>query len=121
MKQLLYTLLFLSGGFLTATIPTAQSTPISKIAQADDFNEGILTPQQVQQTAKNITVRITAENSGGSGVIIAKKGDAYLILPNAHVVKRATKLEIQAPELFSQQGQIEMYQRTVNLLEKIKQ
>jgi tetratricopeptide (TPR) repeat protein/S1-C subfamily serine protease len=98
MKQLLYTTLFLTSSFLTTTTPTAQGTPAPKIAQADDFNEGTLTPQQVQETAKNITVRITAENSGGSGVIIAQKGDSYLILTNAHVVKRATKLEIQAPD-----------------------
>jgi tetratricopeptide (TPR) repeat protein/S1-C subfamily serine protease len=65
------------------------------IAQAD---EGILTPQQVQQTAKNISVRITSANNGGSGVIIAKKGSNYLILTNANVIRRATKIEIQAPD-----------------------
>jgi tetratricopeptide (TPR) repeat protein/S1-C subfamily serine protease len=52
----------------------------------------------VQQKAKNITVRITSENNGGSGVIIAKKGDKYLILTNAHVVRRSTKIAIQAPD-----------------------
>jgi tetratricopeptide (TPR) repeat protein/S1-C subfamily serine protease len=67
--------------------------PDTRIAQ-----EGILTPQQVQQQAKNITVRITSENNGGSGVIIARKGDKYLILTNAHVVRRATKIAIQAPD-----------------------
>jgi tetratricopeptide (TPR) repeat protein/S1-C subfamily serine protease len=70
----------------------------TRIAQADDQTEGTLTPQQVQETAKNITVRVTAENNGGSGVIIAQKGDKYLILTNAHVVRRATKIEIQAPD-----------------------
>jgi tetratricopeptide (TPR) repeat protein/S1-C subfamily serine protease len=72
----------------TPTIP-----PDTRIAQ-----EGLLTPQQVQQRAKNITVRITSENNGGSGVIIARKGDKYLILTNAHVVKKATKIAIQAPD-----------------------
>jgi tetratricopeptide (TPR) repeat protein/S1-C subfamily serine protease len=75
-------------------LATAQAIPPdTRIAQ-----EGLLTPQEVQQRAKNITVRITSENNGGSGVIIAKKGDKYLILTNAHVVRRATKIAIQAPD-----------------------
>jgi tetratricopeptide (TPR) repeat protein/S1-C subfamily serine protease len=75
-------------------LATAQAIPPdTRIAQ-----EGLLTPQQVQQQAKNITVRITSENNGGSGVIIARKGDKYLILTNAHVIKRATKIAIQAPD-----------------------
>jgi tetratricopeptide (TPR) repeat protein/S1-C subfamily serine protease len=75
-------------------LATAQATPPdTRIAP-----EGLLTPQEVQQRAKNITVRITSENNGGSGVIIAKKGDKYLILTNAHVVRRATKIAIQAPD-----------------------
>jgi tetratricopeptide (TPR) repeat protein/S1-C subfamily serine protease len=75
-------------------LATAQATPPDRIAQ----DGSILTPQQVQQRAKNITVRITSENNGGSGVIIARKGDKYLILTNAHVIRRATKIAIQAPD-----------------------
>jgi tetratricopeptide (TPR) repeat protein/S1-C subfamily serine protease len=75
-------------------LATAQATPPdTRIAQ-----EGLLTPQEVRQRAKDITVRITSENNGGSGVIIAKKGNKYLILTNAHVVRRATKIAIQAPD-----------------------
>ncbi len=75
-------------------LATAQATPPdTRIAQ-----DGLLTPQQVQQRAKNITVRITSENNGGSGVIIAQKGNKYLILTNAHVVRRANKIAIQAPD-----------------------
>jgi tetratricopeptide (TPR) repeat protein/S1-C subfamily serine protease len=76
-------------------IQPVRSLPIPTIAQVD---EGILTPQQVQQTAKNISVRITAATNGGSGVIIAKKGTTYLVLTNAHVVRSSTKIEIQAPD-----------------------
>jgi tetratricopeptide (TPR) repeat protein/S1-C subfamily serine protease len=74
--------------------------PINALPQADTriAQEDILTPQEVQQTAKNITVRVTSENNGGSGVIIAQKGNNYLILTNAHVIRRATKIEIQAPD-----------------------
>jgi tetratricopeptide (TPR) repeat protein/S1-C subfamily serine protease len=96
MKILLLTALILT----TALIPPAYSNPkpsTTKLAQAD-FDEGILTPQQVQATAKNISVRITSATNAGSGVIVAKKGSTYLILTNAHVIKRATNIEIQAPD-----------------------
>ncbi len=96
MKTLLLTALILT----TSLILPAHSnpTPTAPKPAQNDFNEGILTPQQVQQTAKNISVRITSAPNGGSGVIIAKKGSTYLILTNAHVIKRATKIEIQAPD-----------------------
>jgi tetratricopeptide (TPR) repeat protein/S1-C subfamily serine protease len=95
MKTLILTTVILT----TTIIPPAYSnpTPTTPTAQTD-FDEGILTPQQVQETAKNISVRITSATNGGSGVIIAKKGSTYLILTNAHVIKRATEIEIQAPD-----------------------
>jgi hypothetical protein len=96
MKQILCTALFLTSSLISASIPTAHSTPTPKLAQSGELDP--LTPQEVQQTARNISVRITTENSGGSGVLIAKKGDSYLILTNAHVVKRDTKIQIQAPD-----------------------
>jgi tetratricopeptide (TPR) repeat protein/S1-C subfamily serine protease len=83
---------------LLAQIPIqpVRSLPLQPaIAQVD---EGILTPQQVKQTAKDISVRITSASNGGSGVIIAKKGSTYLILTNAHVIRGATKIEIRASD-----------------------
>jgi tetratricopeptide (TPR) repeat protein/S1-C subfamily serine protease len=53
---------------------------------------------KVNQIAKDITVRIKSANNGGSGVLIAKKGNTYLILTNAHVTRRTTQFEIQAPD-----------------------
>ncbi len=53
---------------------------------------------KVNRIAKDITVRITSANNGGSGVLIAKKGNTYLVLTNAHVTRRTTKFEIQAPD-----------------------
>jgi tetratricopeptide (TPR) repeat protein/S1-C subfamily serine protease len=53
---------------------------------------------KVNRIAKDITVRITSANNGGSGVLIAKKGNTYLVLTNAHVTRRTTQFEIQAPD-----------------------
>jgi tetratricopeptide (TPR) repeat protein/S1-C subfamily serine protease len=98
MQKLLFTAIFLTSSLLQVSIPT-YSNPIPTPTRLDRVNDdSLLTPQQVQATAKSITVRISAENNGGSGVIIAKKGNTYLILTNAHVIRRATKLEIQAPD-----------------------
>jgi S1-C subfamily serine protease len=93
---LVITSLFLSQ----LSILAAHSAPIplpTQLAQAD-IDENLPTPQQVQQTAKNITVRISADKNSGSGVLIAKKGSTYLVLTNAHVVTRSNKFQIQAPD-----------------------
>jgi tetratricopeptide (TPR) repeat protein/S1-C subfamily serine protease len=98
MNKTLLTALLLTTIYIPVNIATASTPqPTTRIAQAD-LTDGTLTPQEVQQTAKNITVRVTSTNNGGSGVIIAQKGNNYLILTNAHVVRRATKIEIQAPD-----------------------
>jgi hypothetical protein len=88
----------LVASLLLTHIPFQPSTALPSHSDTRIAQEDILTPQEVQQTAKNITVRVTSENNGGSGVIIAQKGNNYLILTNAHVVRRATKIEIQAPD-----------------------
>ena len=98
MQKLLFTAVFVTSSLLQTNIPT-YSNPIptpTRLDRADD--DSLLTPQQVQATAKSITVRISAENNGGSGVIIAQKGSTYLVLTNAHVIRRATKLEIRASD-----------------------
>ncbi|WP_310483517.1 tetratricopeptide repeat protein [Chamaesiphon sp. VAR_48_metabat_403] len=71
-------------------------TPDGRIAQITDSE--LPSPQEVRQTAKNITVRVTSANNGGSGVLIAKKGNTYLVLTNAHLTRRASQFQIQAPD-----------------------
>jgi S1-C subfamily serine protease/tetratricopeptide (TPR) repeat protein len=92
----------LLSALLLAQLPFQQITqakpslPATPKTQADDSD--LPSPQEVQQAARKITLRITSENNGGSGVLIAKKGDTYLVLTNAHVVKRSTNFQIQAPD-----------------------
>ncbi len=85
--------------------PTTDSKPSTQIAQKldpqlqrelDEAEKQVNTT--VNQLAKDITVRITSANNGGSGVLIAKKDNTYLVLTNAHVTRRATQFEIQAPD-----------------------
>ena len=56
------------------------------------------TPQQVQTIAQKITVRVTSINHGGSGVLVAHKGNTYLVLTNKHVTGRDTQFQIQTPD-----------------------
>jgi S1-C subfamily serine protease/tetratricopeptide (TPR) repeat protein len=76
-------------------------TPIAQnidreLQQLDEAQKQAST--KVNRIAKDITVRITSANNGGSGVLIAKKGNTYLVLTNAHVTRRTTQFQIQAPD-----------------------
>jgi tetratricopeptide (TPR) repeat protein len=99
------TALLLSTLLITYTapafaVPKSNITPVpsdkNQVTSADKSD--IPSPQEVQQIAKKITVRITSEKNGGSGVLIAKKGSTYLVLTNAHVARGATQFQIQAPD-----------------------
>jgi tetratricopeptide (TPR) repeat protein/S1-C subfamily serine protease len=57
-----------------------------------------LTTSTAQQVAAKITVRIQVGQSGGSGVIIGKKGNTYLVLTNAHVIREPAEPNIQTPD-----------------------
>jgi tetratricopeptide (TPR) repeat protein/S1-C subfamily serine protease len=91
---------------ILAALEPVRSTPLDSIAQQPNIDPeqqmldeaGAKSPEKVKQIAQNITVRITSANNGGSGVLIAKKGNSYLVLTNAHVTKRSTQFEIQAPD-----------------------
>jgi tetratricopeptide (TPR) repeat protein/S1-C subfamily serine protease len=88
------------AAFLLAQLPIQPITalPIPPATQGTGTEDIILAPEIVKQAAQAITVRVSALNNGGSGAIIGRKGNSYLVLTNAHVVRRATKLDIQAPD-----------------------
>ena len=62
----------------TTTLALVQYQPVSA-----------LTPAQVNDIAKPITVMIGGLDGKGSGVIIAKNGNTYTVLTANHVVKKA--------------------------------
>ncbi len=77
------------------------STPIAQNSnpELDRLDEATKQAStKVDRLAKDITVRITSGTNGGSGVLIAKKGNTYLVLTNAHVTRRTSQFEIQAPD-----------------------
>jgi tetratricopeptide (TPR) repeat protein/S1-C subfamily serine protease len=91
-------------------IEPVTSLPIQPATQqappANQADSGLPAPEIVKRAAQAITVRVSAPNNGGSGAIIGRKGNSYLVLTNAHVVRRATKLDIQAPDGQSYQAKL---------------
>jgi S1-C subfamily serine protease len=54
-----------------------------------------LSPEQLRQLAKAVTVKVRAGESQGSGFIIAKNQQTYRIITNAHVVDRGAPFRIE--------------------------
>ena len=53
---------------------------------------------EVQSIAAKVTVRIKIGQGTGSGVLIAKKGNTYLVMTNAHVVRDKGSITLQTPD-----------------------
>jgi tetratricopeptide (TPR) repeat protein/S1-C subfamily serine protease len=51
-----------------------------------------------QSVAARVTVRIKIGQGAASGVLIAKKGNTYLVMTNAHVVRDQSNIKIQTPD-----------------------
>jgi tetratricopeptide (TPR) repeat protein/S1-C subfamily serine protease len=75
-----------------------QSLLLAQPAQSEPTETESLNANTAQQIAAKITVRIQVGQSGGSGVIIGKKANTYLVLTNAHVVREQAGISIQAPD-----------------------
>ncbi|MFN4848846.1 tetratricopeptide repeat protein, partial [Microcystis sp.] len=86
---------------LTLVTPAAGNISNHPILTAQGDRE--LTEEQFLQ---RVTVRITSETNRGSGTIIAKKGDNYLILTNAHVTRNTKTLQVQTYDGHSRAARI---------------
>ncbi|MFM2061809.1 MAG: hypothetical protein RLZZ507_1479 [Cyanobacteriota bacterium] len=96
-KPILLSLIACVGSLLFLPTVTAQlSTPKSKNNPSLIANQNI--SANVRQIAQAITVKVYVGDSRGSGVLIAKKGQAYTVLTNAHVVSRSKSYRIQTPD-----------------------
>jgi S1-C subfamily serine protease len=96
---LLFSLLPQPG--LTLVTPAARNISNDRILTAQ--GDRALTEEQILQ---RVTVRITSEINRGSGTIIAKKGDNYLVLTNAHVTRSAKTLQVQTYDGHSRAARI---------------
>jgi tetratricopeptide (TPR) repeat protein/S1-C subfamily serine protease len=77
-------------------IPSDLSTKVAGYTPSTQTSSKI--SQEVDNIAKEITVKITYPTSNGSGVIIAKEGDNYSVLTAGHVVNGQTELKVVTPD-----------------------
>ena len=75
----------------TVTSPTCNIEP-------ENGETGEYSPQQLQNIAKQITVRVISDNNGGSGTMFAKKGNSYLVVTNSHVLLGVNKIQVKTPD-----------------------
>ena len=81
---LLSSLLFLQiPSFPIQAASSIAQNSICKIEREDEFYSN----KELQTLASKITVKVIGDNNSGSGTIIGKQGNNYLVLTNAHVLQ----------------------------------
>jgi S1-C subfamily serine protease len=73
-----------------------------------------LTPEQLQQLAQTITVKISSKELLGSGTLLQRKGQIYTVITNAHVLRSAK------PPYRIQTADGRIYQAAVLQVKKLK-
>ncbi|MFM7793109.1 MAG: serine protease, partial [Microcystis panniformis] len=87
---------------LLPVVPVKALSPFSAPAiVAEDSPDA-----QIERSIRQVTVKITSETNRGSGTIIAKKGDNYLVLTNAHVTRNTKTLQVQTYDGHSRAARI---------------
>jgi tetratricopeptide (TPR) repeat protein/S1-C subfamily serine protease len=79
-------------------VRTFQPTQLTQSAQVVDNSSRQVNPQAAQAVAAKVTVRIKVGQGFGSGVLLGKKANTYLVLTNAHVVREQADLNIQTSD-----------------------
>ncbi|MBD2777460.1 tetratricopeptide repeat protein [Iningainema tapete] len=54
--------------------------------------------KQLQTLASRITVRVIGDHNGGSGTILAKQGNTYLVVTNSHVIRGVNSVSLQTAD-----------------------
>jgi tetratricopeptide (TPR) repeat protein len=83
--------LILLGGTVLPLPLLAQGTPaVPTVAQTESVPD-----PELETLAKQATVRVTTGNNQGSGTLLAKQKDTYLVITNRHVVQNVQTIQIQ--------------------------
>ncbi|MFM7614370.1 MAG: hypothetical protein ACKO4R_09135, partial [Synechococcales cyanobacterium] len=86
----------------------AKTTPGQESSCELEREGEFYSPGQLKTIAQRITVRVIADNSGGSGTLIAQEGNSYLVLTSNDVISGSTPsaLRIQTHDGRIHQGRI---------------
>jgi S1-C subfamily serine protease len=82
------------------------STPLMPLVIASEIEiiAQNINPYIKNNIAREISVKITSAENGGSGVIIGKQDNTYLVLTNNHVLRDVNSLTIQTHDGGTYQG-----------------
>jgi tetratricopeptide (TPR) repeat protein/S1-C subfamily serine protease len=80
------------------SLPTVVLSPRALSAEKIAPLSGQSSPQQMKELAKAFTVKVFAGQQRGSGVILAKNGQRYTVVTNAHVIDRGKPYRIQTSD-----------------------
>ncbi|MBD2337483.1 serine protease [Calothrix sp. FACHB-156] len=81
-----------------ASNPSSQPASESSYCQLEAENGDLLSEKQLQSLASKITVKVTGDNNGGSGTLLGKQGNSYLVLTNAHVVRGVNSISLKTAD-----------------------
>ncbi|MBR8840278.1 MAG: tetratricopeptide repeat protein [Stigonema ocellatum SAG 48.90 = DSM 106950] len=81
-------------------LPLAKATPVSdtNACKIEPDNGEFYSDKQLQSLASSATVKVTTQNNRGSGTLLAKQGNTYLVITNAHVVRAINSIRVQTPD-----------------------
>ncbi|MTJ55850.1 serine protease, partial [Anabaena sp. UHCC 0253] len=80
---------------------TANVQPVENplcVIKADNGDNGGYSEKQLQTIAKRITVRVMGDNNGGSGTLLAQRGNTYLVLTNHHVIRGVNNIRLKTSD-----------------------
>ena len=72
--------------FLVFSVDSAESFPPIDFDEVAPSNSNFQGVANIEQTARQISVRIFPAGESGSGVIVARRDNVYTVITNAHVV-----------------------------------
>ncbi len=79
---------------IKAAPPSIAQNSICKIEREEEF----YSTKELQTLANKITVKIIGDNNGGSGTLIGKQGNNYLVLTNSHVIQAVNSITLQTAD-----------------------
>ncbi len=79
---------------IKAAPPSIAQNSICQIEREEEF----YSTKELQTLANQITVKVIGDNNGGSGTLIGKQGNNYLVLTNSHVVRGVNSIKLQTAD-----------------------
>jgi len=106
---LITSLIFLplpSFAIKTSSYTVAKADNSTCEIKAENGETGEYSNQQLKTLASRITVRVIGDNNGGSGTLLGKQGNNYLVLTNSHVIRGVKSISLQTSDGKTHSAQI---------------